>query len=945
MTPEDLETAALDGDPARVVDLLAAASEADRQACGARMVRLRKEHGDWPALAGQSAVNDTTLLALLGTGTAAQIRAGRRMYRHEAAGTVLRLRPGELLVELAPWMLERLGWPFVRGLVREGTIPRPPGDAYIVGMLDGFTDVPALLRGDPDLLDHEVWRLFEVEGTGDHSLADHDKYNPESKTWSRALLDLAGARLDRDRLLDASLAALERDFPAFRAGWYSRFHEALGPSPDERAARADAYLRLLRSPVAPTVAFAMGALSAVQKAGRLDGGRLLAHVEPALTARAAGTAREGLRLIDRAVREDPRLGAPARRPAAAALAHASPDVQKAALALFEDRLGPLDAESVALLAERRDDVAASILPRLDALVGHPAGGGPAEGLDEAARDSRPARVASPVAENPDPFGALEPVSPVDSVSDLVELLAGVLEREGPPESLELALDGVLRLCSDRPSDFGRLTKAVRVRSERLLAARSEPGIATWFAELTLAWVDAREPDAGRPMRGALAESLGQRVRGVAREVAAGRPRALAARPSYVGGWIEPIDLVTRLASLPLGGSPAPKGVVGRLTALGRPGAPAARDLVADVAQALLRVLPVRRDAARTAAEGLPGEIGDAVRHALGGSGRVGPTASLWAAAARCRQPGADDPAVAHSHPGLGPDGALAGRYSLVVGMGRHSRQPQVDAGMPTADPRDDVPTDLLWRVSAHAAGAGKEGPLVDWMRLIWPQDRRSWFAASAALLLDNIDWWEARWHDRQQFEPLFDPWTTLSREAALLVAVGLQAKEPGQRGLAVDATAEAVRRDRLPPEVVVGALDEVAAALVAQPASKYPITLFRPGRLAISLDEVARHSIQHQAWALLVCAGALNRMQRTTLPRPVPVGQMTPVLRLLVELTARLSVGVPEAARPALRELSSSAGDGGRLARSLLAASPAGPSVPRSTSLGRGGRTALVPQA
>ena len=235
-------------------------------------------------------------------------------------------------------------------------------------------------------------------------------------------------------------------------------------------------------------------------------------------------------------------------------------------------------------------------------------------------------------------------------------------------------------------------------------------------------------------------------------MAAGRPRALVARPSYVGGWIEPVDLVARLADLPLSGSPAATALVARRAALGPPGEPAAPDLVADVVQALLRVLPVRRDAALVAAEPLPGEIGEAVRHALGGSARVGPTAALWAAAARCRHPAADDPAVAGSHPGLGPDGALAGRYSLVVGMGRYALQPQVDAGLPIADPRDDVPTDLLWRVSAHVAGAGKEGPLVDWMRLIWPQDRRSWFAASAALLLDNLDWWEARWHDRQRLE-------------------------------------------------------------------------------------------------------------------------------------------------------------------------------------------------
>jgi hypothetical protein len=345
-------------------------------------------------------------------------------------------------------------------------------------------------------------------------------------------------------------------------------------------------------------------------------------------------------------------------------------------------------------------------------------------------------------------------------------------------------------------------------------------------------------------------------------------------------------------------------------------------LVPDVAQALLRVLPVRHDAALADAGDLTGEIGAAVRHALGGTAPIGPTAALWAAAARCRAPAADDPEVARAHPGLGPDGALAGRYTLVVGKGRCIRQPQLDAGVVSAEPRDGVPTDLLWRVSAFAAGAGKEGALIDWILLIWPQDRRSWFAASAALLLDNLDWWEARWQDRHRLEALFEPWTPLGREASMLLAVGLQAKAPGQRGLAVDAAADAVDRGRLPADSVVAALDELASALEAQPASEYPITLFRPGRLAMSLEEVARRSDEHRAWVLAVAAGAVDRIQRTTLPQPVPIGQLTPLLRLLVELSARLRSSVPESARSALRQLSASAGKSGRLARSLLAESP-----------------------
>jgi hypothetical protein len=906
MTPDELEAAVLAGDTHRVIGLLAGASEPERLACGARMLRLRREHGDWLFNNPELPVNEATLVALLGTGTAGQIAAGRRMSRHDAAATVLRLRPTALLVELVPWILDRLGWPFVRALVREGTIPRPASDAYIYGMLDYSIDATKLLREDPDLLDHEVWRLFEVEGTGDHSLADHDKYTHETKTWMRVLLALQPERIDRDRLLDSSLAALERDLPAFRAGWYSRFHEALAPTPAERAARVDAYLRLLRSPIPPTVTLAVGALTQVQRAGALDGARLLAHIEPAMTARAAGTARDALGLVARAVRQEPSLSRAAARPVVGALAHASPDVQRAAVALLETELAPLDDETATLLDGRRGDVAASVRPRLEALlVGRPAA------IEEVTIPRRVADEAESLArttstmEHPDPYGALVPLEPVGSLAELVELLARVLEREGPPEDLELALDGVLRFSGPRPAEFVRLTHALRVRSERLLAGRRAPGIATWFAALIRSWVDGTPPADDLPPSATLAGYLARRVTEVARAACGARPGALVALPSYVGGWIEPDDLVARLAA--------------------RQREPVAThgDTPLDVTQALLRVLPVRREPALASATELRGEVGEAVRHALGGPARVGSTAALWAAAARCRAPDRDDAEVARVHPGLGPDTALAGRYMLVIGDGRWSL-PRLEGGMPAAEPRHDIATDLLWRTSAHAAGPGDERPLVDWMRLIWPQDRRSWFAVSAALLLGNLDWWAARWHDRQRLEALFEPWTPIGREGAMLLAVGLQAKEPGERGLAVDAAATACEEGRLSADLLVGGFDEVAAALEPQTRSNYPITLFRPGRLARSLDAIARRSDQHRAWALEVGAGALARIMATERPEPVPAGQVTPLLRLLVELTTAVPSRTPPIAGPALRSLSVGSGEAARLARALLDGTRAG---------------------
>ena len=63
-------------------------------------------------------------------------------------------------------------WPLVRRLVVSGVVDRPEGDAYTRSMVVGIGGVKGYqrlesvyegLRADPELLDDELWRIFEVE--------------------------------------------------------------------------------------------------------------------------------------------------------------------------------------------------------------------------------------------------------------------------------------------------------------------------------------------------------------------------------------------------------------------------------------------------------------------------------------------------------------------------------------------------------------------------------------------------------------------------------------------------------------------------------------------------------------------------------------------------------------------------------------------------------------
>ena len=222
--------------------------------------------------------------------------------------------------------------------------------------------VRAELEADPDLLEWEVWQLFEVEG-GEVSLATIDGGNRHS--WSSGLVELAAAgRLDRDRLLDASLEALARDFSAHQAGWFSRFHEALAPTAEERAARAEAYLGLVSSPAPATVTFAVKALL---KAPAVDPGALIDALPAALASDRKGVVRDALKLLDR-LEGDERAVA-----AAAALQHPAPDVQLRALELIAKWTGGEPSEDVrAELLAYAEIVAPTARGAFDALTGAPA---------------------------------------------------------------------------------------------------------------------------------------------------------------------------------------------------------------------------------------------------------------------------------------------------------------------------------------------------------------------------------------------------------------------------------------------------------------------------------------------------------------------------------------------------------------------------------------------
>ncbi|MFY2825416.1 DUF6493 family protein [Ruegeria sp. MALMAid1280] len=311
----------------------------------------------------------------------------------------------------------------VHALYAQGQCSIPQTDAYILGYYAHQAAVPE--RARDQFLTHDVWRFFEVEGGGDLSLAAHDKYCGPGVSWADCLSGLCDdGTLDRDRLLDASLDALERDFGQFRAGWYSRFHARLCPTDAEILHRTGRYLDLLGSSVPPTVAFALKVLKRIDKLQGIDPAALLVSIDPALQARQKSSAVMALQLLKSCAKRHPGRASDVALIAASALISEAGDVQARALDLIEavDQLSVPEVQNK--LRDYADLVAPTVQGRLSGIVG---GGNPA-----------------PPPDVHDPVARIEALHPVASVEEAVAVFLELLEDGNDPFLTERAYDGLTR---------------------------------------------------------------------------------------------------------------------------------------------------------------------------------------------------------------------------------------------------------------------------------------------------------------------------------------------------------------------------------------------------------------------------------------------------------------------------------------------------------------------
>ena len=438
----------------------------------------------WAYSAGTDAQRRAAVGCLAAIATAAQLAKGPQLPG---------LFDAELLVEVAArvpprWLdpdglrtlidAQRIGWRAVEAMVAAGLCERPHEDGFVEAMIEGVgfrSKVPLveLLRQTPGLVQGELlYRVFEVEGGQQSSLAAADKYRNECNRWSTALLALTETgELDRARLLDGCLDALARDFAPFRAGWFSRFHDALAPDLDERQARTGDYLRLLGSQVPATVSFAVKALTTLGKKRPLPADALLAALPPALQAKQKGTVTRTTALLLRAVKQQPDARVAATELLIDALVHPDVAVQTALLDAIDGLLPDAGAQASALrtrLAEAADLLAPSLRARVGASEPPPADAPPAP---------PPETLTDPL------HASLRWPAPDDLLAGL-DAVAHALEHPLDPLAHERALDVVSR----HPAPSGDWATLRGPLAKRAAALWRRGSLSEHMTRFTTTWV-------------------------------------------------------------------------------------------------------------------------------------------------------------------------------------------------------------------------------------------------------------------------------------------------------------------------------------------------------------------------------------------------------------------------------------------------------------------------
>jgi len=385
------------------------------------------------------------------------------------------------------WILEENPRRFdlIYPLVKEGYCKKPTTDNYVLGMIESInyerkTDqvlVDSIRLSIKDLKD-DIWRIFEVEGGGEFSLAAHDKYSHELNSWDNALRLLSEeGTLSRDRLLDSSLEALGKDFAQFRASWFSRFFTSLKPSLEEIEARASKLILLMGSQIPPTVSFALKNLHSLEKNKLLAPDKFLNYVEPTLNAKTKSTVMLSLRILESIAKRNNGKADEIALASTHAIIFDNAEVQKKVFDLIDKYGNPKDENIIETLKLNADFIVPSLKNRLKFWFS-------IEDIksSDSEESYNPTLIETSNNQN-------EEIVPIANFEELIDEFLQLIEEPNDPIVIERVLDGLRRVGRSKPEKFMKLVGPLAKRASTLESRGSEKWLTYQLSKLALSYIN------------------------------------------------------------------------------------------------------------------------------------------------------------------------------------------------------------------------------------------------------------------------------------------------------------------------------------------------------------------------------------------------------------------------------------------------------------------------
>lgn len=971
MTPEELEALVARADTRGLIDACKKLSEAERKKLSKTAQQLHKEIDN---AAFQTVGNRQTPLerlkswlgkrqvdlheqrlvanlALFAVGPLSQVK--RAFGRDEFILEIMQDRKPDWIDD---WVASAIAgesgsihWETFWTLYRDGLCRKPETDEYyrffansmIWGYWQGADQrkLATRLEEQPELLE-DVWKLFEVET--DAFTVDWRETDAQFQGWGTAVIVLSkNGKLDRDRLLDSTLAGLSTGFKQNVLSGFSGLHERLEPTTDELALRQATYCDLVSVSQNSVVSFAIKMLKKVDQAKKLDDALFLRSIGPVFRISTKGPAKTTLTLLKKVAKRGPQLHQQIAMVLLDALEHPAEDVQANAVEQLAKLSDELETAIVQNLQERVDDVVASVRPRLLAII-RDAGGSVEVDQAEAARDfeqrleaSRQRAEALPrewadragVREAlnaindktwPPPLdfellqvpvlSGLESVTPIETVDELLDAVALAVEEVSTGNEVERILDGLSRLCDQRPDTFERRAAPILKRLGKIKDSEKRNSIGVELngipelPRVLTTWLGGdlklTKPTWGRVDLVGIRSFLNTRLEGLRARIASATAAPLLAAPTHEGGWLDPRTVVDRWLEMQEAALSPPKF---------------------ELILCLLRLAPDGRAEALEKSEPITDDKARALRWALGAD--EGPAkvdrkrVDIWIAAARSRGPreSYEELKLAGANP-TEPNTVHAATHAWTakvrpekIGVGESARIYRFEEIDFHTEPKaqgvvDTRPTALFYKPTRKYMLFGTTSPWIyDWIGTIWPANIEPYCLNASQSLVGRLDSSSSTWEPNHAFFPvLFQadrPWANITTLTAILGAIG---RDQDTRGLAIDALIEAIADGRATAESLGAALSSLAVP-----------NWLKLNRLADSMAEVARISPLHARTVLGTVETLVVAWEE--IPRDAHHA-----LALVNELMAETRAGVSDAMVARLSDIKGSSKTA-KLAKSIIA--------------------------